>query len=138
MPNWKVYCFLHGERRKNIIVEWLKNEAVPPDQIAVFQEKIDALERSGPDMVPGFIWGPVAKDIYKMKIKGNKGWKQLRPMCCRGPFELNAYTVLVGAIEKDGRLDPRDAVARAQSNLQKLKNDPTRRICERLTTKPEK
>jgi hypothetical protein len=55
MPEWMVYFFLHGERRDNIIKAWLKDESVQFKQIVAFQEKIDTLEQSGPDMVPGFI-----------------------------------------------------------------------------------
>jgi len=124
--------------RENIIKAWLKDESVQFKQIVAFQEKIDTLEQSGPDMVPGFISDtPVAKEIYKMKIKGNKGLKQLRPMCCRGPFGQNEYTVLVGAIEKDNKLIPSNAKERAQTNLITFKADPTRRRRERLTPKPE-
>ncbi len=134
MPGWKVYFFLHGERRDNIIKAWLKDESVQAKQIAVFQEKIDTLEQSGPDMVRGFISeSPVAKGIYKMKIKGNKGLKQLRPMCCLGPFGPKEYTVLVGAVEKDNKLIPSNVKERAQANLNALKADPTRRRRERLT-----
>ena len=130
---WGVYFYLGGARRENIIRAWLKRERVPLAQIAAFQEKIDALERGGPEMVPGFISEtPIARDIYKMKIKGNKGMKQLRPMCCRGPFGPNEYTILVGAVERDGKLDPEDAEERAQDNLSSLKADPTRRTNERL------
>jgi len=51
-------------------------ERVPKDQVAAFQDKIDTLELSGPEMVPGFITEtPVARDVYKMKVKGNKGRK---------------------------------------------------------------
>src|SRR5271170_4009374 len=110
MATWKVYFYLEGSRRDNGIQEWLRRERVPIAQIAAFQDKIDTLERSGPEMLPGFISEtPVAKGIYKMKIKGNKGMKQLRPMCCRGPFGPNEYTILLGAIEKDGKLIPEDA-----------------------------
>ena len=138
LSKWKVYCYLKGQRRDNIIKEWLKSESVSTAQIAAFQEKIDRLEESGPEMVPGFISDtPVAKDIFKMKIKGNKGMKQLRPMCCRGPFGANEYTILVGAVEKDGKLIPADAKKRAQDNLKALKVDPSRRIHERLRSKPK-
>jgi len=138
MEQWRVYFYLGGQRRDNVVKAWLEKERVPLAQIAAFQDKIDTLEESGPAMVPGFISEtPVAKDIYKMKIKGNKGMKQLRPMCCRGPFGSNEYTVLVGAVEKDGRLIPADAKERAQQNLKALKADPTRRVRERLTPKPE-
>ena len=78
--------------------------------------------------MPGLIsTGPVAKDIYKMKIKGRKGHVQLRPMICRGPFGVAESTLLHGAIEKDGKLYPRDAASRAQDNRTTLRAQPTRR-----------
>ena len=138
MPRWKVYFYLEGRRRDNCIKAWLEQERVPVSQIAAFQDKIDTLEESGPEMVPGFITEtPVARDIYKMKIKGNKGMKQLRPMCCRGPFGPREYTILFGAVEKDNQLVPGDAKKRAQENLKELKADPTRRINERLVSRPK-
>jgi len=134
MVPWQVYCFLEGARRENAIRKWLESERVPKKQIAVFQDKIDALEQGGPGMVPGFISEtPVAHGIYKMKIKGNKGMKQLRPLCCRGPFASNEFTILFGAIERDGKLVPSDAKKRAQTNLTELTTDRTRRVRERLT-----
>jgi hypothetical protein len=138
MCKCRVYFYLEGLRRDNAIRSWLEAERVSLAQIATFQEKIDTLTESGPSMVPGFITEtPVAKDIYKMKIKGNKGMKQLRPMCCRGPFGPNEYTILTGAVEKDGKLVPEDAKERAQKNLEALRADPTRRINERLISKPK-
>jgi len=72
MSQWKVYFYLEGMRRDNCIRAWLDSERVSVAQIAAFQDKIDTLELSGPEMVPGFITEkPVARDIYKMKIKGN-------------------------------------------------------------------
>jgi len=75
--------------------------------------------------------------LKDLKIKGNKGMKQLRPMCCREPFSSNEYTILAGAIEKDGRLVPADVKEAAQANRKELVADPTRRVHERLTEKPE-
>lgn len=139
MAKWTVYVYLKGERRDNVIREWLEEEKVSVKQIAAFQDKIDTLEQAGPEMVPGFITEtPVAKDIYKMKIKGNKGMKQLRPMCCRGPFGDNEYTILAGAIEKDGKLVPSDVKERAQENRRLLLEDPTRRTHDRLMARPKK
>jgi hypothetical protein len=136
MNKWRVYFYLEGIRRDNAIRQWLEDERVSVSQIASFQDKIDTLEESGPEMVPGFISDtPVAKDIYKMKIKGNKGMKQLRPMCCRGPFGPHEYTILFGSVEKDNQLIPKDAKKRAQQNLTELKADPTRRVHERLARK---
>jgi hypothetical protein len=138
MPKWRVYFYLEGLRRDHSIRGWLDSEGISKAQVAAFQDKIDTLEEGGPTMVPGFITEtPVAHDIYKMKIKGNKGMKQLRPMCCRGPFGPNEYTILVGAIEKDGKLVPNDAKKRAEDNLKALKADPSRRTNERLIAKSE-
>jgi hypothetical protein len=92
------------------------------------------LERGGPDLNPGLISDtPVARDIYRMKVKGNKGQVQLRPMVCKGPFILDAeYTLLCGAIERDRKLNPRNAIERAQDNRATLIENPDRRRHERI------
>src|SRR5690348_8575014 len=93
LPKWPLYCFV-THRDENIIRRWLRDERVTKTEIAIFQAKIDLFERGGPDLNPGLIVGPVAKDIYKMKIKGHKGHVQLRPMLCFGPFVDNEVTLL--------------------------------------------
>src|ERR1035441_1540593 len=130
-PKWLVYFFL-THRGENIIREWLDRERVAKTQIADFQAKIDTFERGGPDLSPGLIVGPVAKNIYKMKIKGNKGHVQLRPMLCYGPFGEAEITLLVGAIEKDFKLRPDNWKELARENREILMADPRRRIRERL------
>lgn len=130
-PQWPIYSFLNS-RGDNIIREWLKAEKVPKTQVAVFQAKIDAYERGGPDLNPGLIAGPVAKDIYKMKIKGNKGHVQLRPIVCYGPFVNSEVTMLIGAIEKDSKLKPENCKTRAQENRNILLADRRRRRRERI------
>ncbi len=130
---WLVYCFITG-RGANIIREWLDSERVTAAQRGNFQAKLDSLERGGPDLNPGLISEtPIAKDIYKMKIKGNKGQVQLRPMVCKGPFVLDSeYTLLCGAIERDNKLNPHDATTRAQDNRATLIADHHRRRRERI------
>jgi hypothetical protein len=125
---WRVYCFL-SQRGRNVIRDWLDKEKVSTQQRADFQAKIELLENGGPDLVPGFITEtPVAKDIYKAKIKGNKGRVQLRPLLCKGPFVMaREFTLLFGAIEKDGVLEPVDCKKRAQENRSILVADRTRR-----------
>ncbi len=100
--------------------------------MAVFQAKIDAYERGGPDLNPGLIEGPVAKNIYKMKIKGNRGHVQLRPMVCYGPFLQSEVTMLVGAIEKDFKLRPENCKTQAQENREIVIADRGRRRRERI------
>ena len=136
---WSVYEFL-DERRRSTIRAWLEQERVQQGQVATFRAKIDALRMGGPDMNPGLIQGPIKKrklavtGIYKMKIKGNKGWVQLRPLLCYGPFEedKSTITLLLGAIEKDGVLLPEDYLQRADRNREVLLNDPTRRRVLRI------
>jgi hypothetical protein len=132
MDTWQIWFFLDG-RDRNAIRQWLDQEKVPKEQIAAFQAKIDDFEAGGPSLMPGFISETqVAHRIYKMKIKGNKGWKQLRPMCCRGPFYQNEYTILHGAVERDSKLT-KGTYQRAQANLDVLLEYPGRRRRERLT-----
>lgn len=131
-PQWPIYCFV-THRNENIIREWLRAEKVPKTQIAIFQAKIDSYERGGPDLNPGLISdGPVAKNIYKMKIKGHKGHVQLRPMVCYGPFRDGEVTLLLGAIEKDSKLRPENCKQQAQDNREILIADRRRRRRERI------
>jgi hypothetical protein len=130
-PRWPIYCFV-SHRRENVIREWLRTEKVPTKQVATFQAKIDAYERGGPEVNPGLIVGPVAKNIYKMKIKGNKGHVQLRPMVCYGPFLETEVTLLLGAIEKDFKLVPSNCKEKAQENRDIVIADRTRRRRERV------
>jgi hypothetical protein len=133
-PRWPIYCFV-DHRNQNVIREWLRDEKVQKAQIATFQAKIDLYERSGPDLTPGFISdGPVAKHIYKIKIKGHKGHVQLRPMACYGPHKNkdNEITILFGAIEKDSKLVPQNCKEKAQENREVLIADETRRRREQL------
>ena len=95
-------------------------------------------------MVPrwclGLIAGPIKQrklgitGIYKMKIKGNKGWVQLRPMLCFGPFahDSKVITMLLGTVEKDRKLIPYDCLKRADGNRRILLNDPARRRTLRI------
>jgi|SRR5208337_1193198 len=130
-PKWPIYCFV-DHRENNVIREWLKAEKVPWTQVATFQAKIDAYERGGPELNPGLIVGPVAKNIHKMKIKGHKGHVQLRPMVCFGPFSNTEVTLLCGAIEKDFKLKPTNCKEHAQENREALLADRTRRRRERI------
>ena len=139
MSIWRVFEFLDG-RNRGIVSAWLEHERVPKDQLAAFRAKIDALSSGGPEMVPGLIAGPIKQrklgitGIYKMKIKGNKGWVQLRPMLCFGPLarDSNVITMLVGAVEKDQKLIPYDCLKRADGNRRILLNDPARRRILRI------
>jgi hypothetical protein len=137
LPKWQVYCFLSA-RGSNVIREWLDEEKISSAQRGDFQLKIQLLEGGGPSAVPGFITEtPVAKDIYKAKIKGNKGAVQLRPMLCKGPFMMDReFTFLCGAVEKDRELVPKDWKRKAQGNREIVIADPKRRRHEGVVGNP--
>jgi len=130
---WELYCFT-TRRGANIIREWLVDNRVTKAQIARFQERIDAFEQGGPDLVPGFITEtPVGKDIYKVKIKATgPGWVQLRPFGCYGPFADREFTLLHGWIERNSQKVPNDEIQLAREKQSVLKLDRNRRIRERL------
>lgn len=136
-PRWRVYCFVSA-RGYNTIREWLDEEKISSAQRGDFQLKIRLLEGGGMESVPGFITDtPVARNIYKAKIKGNKGRVQLRPMLCKGPLLMDReFTFLCGAVEKDGELVPKDCRQRAQDNRDIVIADPTRRRHEGVIGKP--
>ena len=136
---WSVYEFL-DRRGYSTVRAWLEQERVPKEQVAAFRAKMDALKHGGPEMTPGLIEGPIKKKksgiagIYKLKIKGNKGWVQLRPLLCEGPFpdDVDTFTILIGAIEKDGVLQPEDCLERADRSRSTLLNDRSRRRIPRI------
>ena len=142
MSLWTVYEFL-DEKHRSTVKAWLERERVPKEQVGALRAKLELLRNGGPEMTPGLIFGPIKKQngvpkkingIYKMKFRGSKGWVQLRPFMCYGPFEADerTITILLGALEKDGRLDPSDYLDSANRNREVLLNDPTRRRVLRI------
>jgi len=58
-------------------------------------------------------------DIYEMRVVFSG--VQYRPLGCYGP-ERREFTLLVGAIEKGGQLEPRDAVKIAKARIKLIKD----------------
>lgn len=144
MSLWTVYEFL-DENLRSTVRAWLEAERVPKEQVAALRAKLDLLSRGGRDLVPDLIHGPIKKQkgtkqkdippgLYKLKIRGNKGWKQLRPIVCYGPLPEDppsVITVLLGAIEANWQLPP-DCLKKAGKNKEILLNDPKRRRILRI------
>ena len=55
--------------------------------------------------------------LYKLKGQGNVA---LRPLVCLGPFGLDEWTILIRATERDNKMLPADAAARAEARRQIL------------------
>lgn len=93
------------------------------ETLGQFNQKLDMLVVAGPALPPKLLAGPIYKHIYKLIVHGDR---MLRPFLCKGPFNTDTeYTLLLGAIEANGKLDhdPREA----ENNRIALLERPTRR-----------
>ena len=99
---WKLYDFV-SQRGMSVIAEWLDEEEISKRDVGQLNHKLDMLALAGPDLHPKLLAGPIYKHIYKLIIHGDR---MLRPMLCKGPFDMDReYTLLLGAIEANRRLD---------------------------------
>lgn len=111
MP-YLVYDFLDANGR-SVIAQWIKKSKIITRDIGQLNQKLDMLRLNGFDLHPNLLAGPIKKQkqIYKLVIHGQR---MLRPMLCKGPFQMDSeFTLLLGAIEVNFVLDndPQDATA---------------------------
>lgn len=132
MP-WKLYDYV-DEHGINHFKKW--SEGLEKAQLGKLNQKLDMLERNGPSLQPTLLSDTGYPPIKKIKVKGNV---HLRPMVCEGPISNNEYTLLVGAKEVGGKLQPETVVAIALSRRQEIINHPNRRLPhERVSPKTKK
>lgn len=107
MP-WQVFQYRGtGDRRP--IEDWY--DSLHVEEEAEFILKIKMLRQNGPDEFKSTWCGSIRDGIWKLKIKKRRQW---RLMLCKGPTDKNReLTFLYEAIEKGGKLKPKDAVDRA-------------------------
>ena len=121
---WTIWEFLDG-RGLGILEIWLLKKKIQKKARATLNQRIDWLRRFGPE-APNLLAGPIYKHIYKLRVKAQG--IQLRPMLCKGPIDNEReFTLLLGAIEKGNKLQPRDAPERAEVNREEILRDPLRR-----------
>jgi len=122
---WTIYEFLNI-RGQGIIEIWVQEERLQKAAIAQLNLKIDLLEQSGPDLSPKLLAGTGKRHIYKLRIHVPK--MQLRPLLCRGPIAPHEeFTFLLGAIERNRRLEPANALTVAETKRQTILADQHRR-----------
>lgn len=88
---------------------------------------LDRLEQAGVASLPGFFVGPLAsfRHVYKLRLGGRV---RLRPLLCKGPIEPEReLTLLIPAFERNWKLDPPDAPAKAERRRQEILFDRSRR-----------
>lgn len=101
--SFSLYDYI-DEGGENVILSW--RSRLTARSKAQFDSKLHMLEISGPNLGPKLLAGPIKKTghIYKLIIHADV---MLRPMLCKGPFEMNTeFTLLIGAKEVQGVLIP--------------------------------
>ena len=119
---WNLYDFTN-ERGDSLIEEWIEREKLSRRDVGQLNQKLGSAGHCGFLPTPKLLAGPIYKHIYKLKIHGQR---MLRPFLCRGPFNMDTeFTLLLGAIEANGKLDhdPKEA----ENNRNILLSRPTGR-----------
>jgi len=110
-----------------MILRWVKDDRLTKRSRAALNQKLDRLSQIDFDLAiqTKFLAGPIYKSVYKLVVKTDV---QLRPMLCRGPFNVDEeYTLLLGAVETGGKL-PQGAKEKAEANRQIVIGNPSRRV----------
>ena len=121
---WKIYDYLDS-RGKSVIQEWADAIRIEKRDRAKLDENVDLLEQHGPDLPPGLLSDTKSKNIKKLRVAGKMAF---RPLLCRGPIDNEEeFTFLQGAVERDRKFDPGDAVEKAEKNREEVIRSPSRR-----------
>lgn len=110
-----------------MISRWAKAEKLSTKDRAKLNQRLDRLAQVEFEQAIStkLLNGPLRKEIYKVKAHGQI---MMRPLLCRGPFQKEAeYTLLVGAIEKNWKLEPSTCLGDAEDNRRTLLADKNRR-----------
>lgn len=114
-------------RGGGVMTFWVATKEVR-EHAGYLDQALDRLEQtSNPDKLPGIFVGPVApsRHVYKLRLGGKV---RLRPMLCLGPVDNpKELTFLIGAFERNWKLDPPDAVQRADERRDEIIADPKKR-----------
>ncbi len=132
---WAIFDAIDSENR-SLIANWIVKEKIGKREIGQLDQKVDMLEKNGPNLPPSLLAGPIkskrkpgmVSHIYKLRMNGDRA---LRPFLCKGPIDMEReYTMLIGAIEINRVLntDSEDA-EKIRSNI--IKNPKLRKKHER-------
>lgn len=113
------------KQKRSVIREWV-NSGLTRRSRAALNQKLDMLATTGMGLAPHLLAGPIkkTKHIYKLVIHADV---MLRPMLCKGPFQMDSeFTLLIGATEVQWKLTPDPS--KAVFNRDVLLADPERRV----------
>jgi hypothetical protein len=120
--NREIWEFLAGG--DPVIKKWLENRRLSARDQAKLDLFVDRLRTLDFHLVSSKWMALVGGKIYKLRLRCED--RELRPMLCRGPLRESPldYTLLEGAVEVGGHLEPRDARERADKNRSDLIQNP--------------
>ncbi len=125
MEELNLWDFL-DTRGKNIILQWVRDKRLSGRDRVRLNQKFARLVQMDFSLAIAtkLLAGPIYEHIYKLVIHGDV---MLRPMLCKGPISnATEYTLLLGAVERGGRL-PAKAREQAAQNRQTVIDNPSRR-----------
>lgn len=92
------------------------------------ESKFDLLQAHGLALPARLLTDTPNRKIKKIRVNGQVA---LRPLLCLGPIHNDQeFTLLVGAFEKGGEFDPRNAVEMAADRREQVVQNPSVRRCE--------
>jgi hypothetical protein len=119
----RVWSFKDGP--VSVMEEWLVEVGATDLDIADLKGNIVLYEYGGKRAI-ACVSQDIGDDLYVFR-PGIKTAQPLAPVFCFGPFSDLELTFLTGATWKDDVLRPYSAKGVALENLEKLREDPTRR-----------
>lgn len=116
-------AFQYVDRRERpLLAEWglgVEQKA----KLDNVRDLVGRMEKS--EFIRSGLYMSMKNNIFKLKVHGKV---QLRPMSCFGPIdEDEEVTLLFPAVEKGGKLIPRDAADRAIPRRAEVAGDPENR-----------
>lgn len=107
-----------------VIKTWLRDRHISSRDQAKLDLFLDRLRTLDFSLVNSKWLALAGGKIYKLRLRCEN--RELRPMLCRGPLPEapQDYTLLEGALEVGGKLDPKDARERADKNRSDLIDNP--------------
>lgn len=111
---------------QNTMKRWVDRERLSSRDRAALNQKLDRLRQLDFVLATGTkLLAPVHPHVYKLRVFGDS---MMRPMLCRGPIEVKLeYTLLLGAMERDRKLHPKEWKQIAIDNRTAIEQDERRR-----------
>ncbi len=121
---WELYDYVDN-RGRNDIKAW--TQSLEKTQRMKLNSKLDMFEKFGSHLPPKLYSDTPLHHIKKIRSRGQV---ELRLLLSKGPIDNNKeFTLLLGAIEKNYKLEPRDAFERAERRRQEIMENPKIRRC---------